>query len=206
MLSAFRFIFFSSIETFALLSLMISIFRLSPRPYLWSSAFLLLIMNLISYLLRSEELSYLAPAMNTILYVLIITVIIRVPILWSAIMAASGMILYTLLQAAIILSLYGSFKTDMQYSMQGTIIQIVSSVVTFAIVYVLLRYRIGFTADFEKLRFKLEHILVLFFIIVSLITISLLMYFNNLYYIIIFTFALGGILIYYSIHKEMQYD
>lgn len=206
MLDALRFIFFSVVETFALLSLMVSIFRISPRPYIWQSLFLLLIMNLFSYLVRAEDLSYLAPAMNTILYILIITVIMRIPILWSAIMAASGMILYTLLQAGVILTLYGSFSTDMQYSMQGTIVQIVSSILTFGIVYVLLYFHIGFTADFEKLRFKLEHILILIFIVGALITISMLMYFNNLYYMIIFTFLLGGVLIYYSVRKEIQYD
>lgn len=203
---AIRFILCSSIEAFAGMALMVSIFRISPLPYIWPASFMFLVINLVSYMLRTEQLSYLAPVMATILYVLVISLLTKVPLLWSIIMAATGMLIYTLLQAAVILTLYGSFNTDMQYSWQGSIVQLVTSTLTFCIVWFLLRYHIGFTADFERLRFKFEHIAVLLFIVMALILLSTLMYFNNLYYIIICMFLLSSVLIYYAVKKEVEYD
>ncbi len=206
MLEALRFIICSSIEAFAGLALMVSIFRISLARYVWPASFLLLIVNLVSYLLRTEQLSYIAPALITILYVLIITTMMRIPVLWSAIMAAIGMLIYTLLQAGVILSLYGSFDTSMQYSVKGSIVQLVTSTIALGIVWFLLRFRIGFIADFEKLRFKFEHVAVLIFITSALVALSLLMYVNNLYYVLIFMSLLAIVLLYYAFKKEVEYD
>ncbi|MFD1886845.1 hypothetical protein [Paenibacillus wenxiniae] len=205
-IEAFRFIICSSIEAFAGLALMVSVFRISPAKYVWPVSFLLLVVNLVSYLLRAEQLSYIAPALITVLYVLVITIIIRIPVLWAAIMAAIGMLIYTLLQAGVILTLYGSFDTSMQYSVKGSIVQLVTSAIALGIVWFLLRFRIGFIADFEKLRFKFEHVAILIFITSALIVLSLLMYVNNLYYVIIFMSLLAVVLLYYAFRKEAEYD
>ncbi len=205
-IEALRFIICSSIEAFAGLALMVAVFRISPTRYIWPVSFLLLVVNLVSYLLRAEQLSYIAPALITVLYVLIITTIIRIPVLWAAIMSAIGMLIYTLLQAGVILILYGSFDTSMQYSIKGSIVQIVTSVIALGIVWCLLRFRIGFIADFDRLRFKFEHIAVLIFITSALVVLSLLMYLNNLYYVIIFMSLLAVVLLYYAFRKEAEYD
>jgi len=203
LLEAIRFVFFSSIEYLAIFTLMLSIFRLKPFEYIGTVSFIVLIMSLMSFMLRTElNLSFMMTTVSIISYMLIHATIVRIPLIWSAILAASGMFVYTVIQALVILALFGSFTPDMQYSGTGTIIQIVSSVITFGLCYVLHFFKFGFIADFEKFNFKFEHIAIILFTIVALIATSLLMYYNNLYYIIFFLAILAAIFIYYSIMKE----
>ncbi|MCL9660468.1 hypothetical protein L2089_07205 [Paenibacillus hunanensis] len=203
MLEAIRFVFFSSIEYLAIFALMLSIFRLKPLEYIGTVSFIVLIMSLMSYMLRTElDLSFMMTAVSTISYILINATIVRISLLWSAILAACGMFVYTVIQALVILTLFGSFTPDMQYSGTGTIIQIVSSVITFGICYVLQFFKFGFIADFEKFSFRFEHIAIVFLTVIALVLASLLMYYNNLYYIIFFLALLAAIFIYYSIIKE----
>ncbi|WP_411343133.1 hypothetical protein ACE3MZ_15960 [Paenibacillus sp. WLX1005] len=203
MLDAIRFVFFSSVENLAVFALMLSIFRLRPLDYVGSVALISLIMSLISYLIRAElDLSSIMTAVSTISFILIITTIVRVPLLWSTIIAVCGILVYAIIQALVILGLYGSFTSDMQYSVEGSIIQVVSSLIAVGICYALHLFKFGFIADFEKFRFKFEHIAIVIFTVAALIFASFLMYYNNLYYIIIFFALLAGIFIYYSIMKE----
>lgn len=203
LLDAIRFVFFSSVETVAVFTLMLSIFRLHPLDYVRSVSLIALIVSLMSFMLRAElDLSFLMTAVSTISYILIINTIVRVPLLWSVIIAASGMFLYVVIQALVILTLFGSFNADMQYSSTGTWIQIISSTIVFIICYLLHVFKIGFIADFEKLHFKFEHFAIIVFTILALVFASVLMYYNNLHYIILFLALLAGIFIYYSIMKE----
>ncbi|MBE0335134.1 hypothetical protein [Paenibacillus sp. 23TSA30-6] len=205
MWEAVRFLFFSSVESYAAFSLMLSIFRLKPLEFVWPALFSFLIMNLISFFLREQlSLSFMVPAISTIIFILLITIVVRVPILWAAIIAMTGMFLYTTFQAIVILSLFGSFSKDMQYSSAGTVVQIVTSSWIFFFVWILLKFKIGFTAEFERLRFKWEHIVVVLIIIIGLVASSTVMYYNNLLFIILVLALLAGLLLYYAVIKERE--
>ncbi|WP_058830679.1 hypothetical protein [Paenibacillus polymyxa] len=205
MWEAVRFLLFSSVESFAAFSLMLSIYRLKPLEFLWPGLFSFLIMNLISFFLREQmSLSFMVPAISTIIFILLITTVVRVPILWAAIMAMTGMFIYTAFQALVILSLFGSFTEDMQYSSAGTVVQIVTSAWTFFFVWILLKFKIGFTAEFERLRFKWEHIAVIAFIMVGLIASATVMFYNNLLFIILVLALVAGLFLYYAVVKERE--
>ncbi len=203
MLEAIRFVFFSSIEYLAIFTLMLSIFRLKPFEYIGTVSFVFLIMSLISFALRWEfQLSFVVPMVGVISYILILATVVRIPLLWSSIIAVSGLFIYGIIQGLIILVFFGSYTSSMQYSSTGTLIQIVSIVITLGICYILNFFKFGFIADFEKFKFKFEHITIVVFTLIALISISALMYYNNLFYIIIFLLLLAGIFIYYSLLKE----
>lgn len=203
LLEAIRFILFSSLEAFAAFSLMLAIFRLKLFDFVWSPAFVFLIMSLVSYLLRAEmHLSYLVPALSVIVFLLILITIVKIPVIWSAIISAVGMGMYMTIQALVILMIFGSFTPDMQYSGTGTLIQLITSIIVLGIVFILQLFKFGFIADFEKLRFKFEHIIIIVFIFIALIGACYLMYFNNLYYIMLFFAILASVFIYYSFKKE----
>lgn len=205
MLEAIRFISFSSIETFAAFTLMLAIFRLNSLHFFWQSSFIFLVFSMISYLLRdANEMSYLVPALCLVMYILIIKIFVGVPILWSAIIGFSGWLIYIIVQALVILVMFGSFTPDMQFSGIGSIIQAVSSLFAFGIAAFLHRFHIGFIADFERLRFRFEDISVLIFTCVALVGAVTLVYRNNLEHVIVFFMIMAGIFIYYSIMKERE--
>lgn len=205
MWEAVRFLFFSSVESFAAFSLMLSIYRLKPLEFVWPALFSFLIMNLISFFLREQlSLSFMVPAISTIIFILLITTVVRVPILWAAIISMTGMFLYVMFQAIVILSLFGRFTEDMQNSSAGTVVQIVTSAWTFFFVWILLKFKIGFTAEFERLRFKWEHIAVIVLIIAGLVASATVMFYNNLLFTILVLALVAGLFLYYALVKERE--
>lgn len=201
-----RFLLFSTVETMAALTLMLSIFRLKAVKYVLPALFIGLVMNLQSYILREEmSLSYLAPAISTLLYILLITTVVRVPILWAAIISITGTFLYTLVQAIMIGLFFGGVDTaDLQNSAEGSLLQAITSASVFAISFVLLKFKIGFIADFERLRLKWEHVLVIFFIVGSLMASTFMFYYNDLFLMILYVSMAAGLFLYYALKKERE--
>lgn len=200
-----RFLAVSNIETFAVFSLMLSIFRLKPLKFFWPAMFTFLMFNLLSYFMREElSLYYLVPAISIIIYILLITTVVRVPIIWASIAAITGMFIYTLLQSIIIFGLFGNFSEDMQFTTKGSIVQLISSLWTYFISWLLLKFKIGFDAQFERLKFKWEHILVITFIMIALSAAAVLMYYNNMLYVMLFLAIVSAMFLYYSLKKERE--
>ncbi|MEC0181543.1 hypothetical protein P4H61_08530 [Paenibacillus peoriae] len=201
-----RFLLFSTVETMAAFTLMLSIFRLKALEYVWPALFISIVMNLQSYILREEmSLSYLAPAISTLLYVLLITTVVRVPILWAAIISITGTFLYTLVQAIMIGLFFRAVATaDLQNSAQGSLVQAITSAWVFVISFVLLKLKIGFTADFERLRIKWEQVLVIVFIVGSLMASTFMFYYNDLFLMILYLSMAAGLFLYYALKKEKE--
>ncbi|WP_322905188.1 hypothetical protein [Paenibacillus campi] len=205
MLDIVRFLFFSSVEYYALFFLMLSIFRLKILDQGWMPAFIFLIMSVVSYLLRSElHLYYIVPTLGIIVYLLILVTITRLPFIWAIVVSIVGTGIYMFLQAIIIMALFGNFSSDMQYSSTGSLIQVITSITAVGIAYTLSFFKIGFIAYFEKLRFKFELFFILAIILISMIVVCVLMYQNNLLHIGLFFILLAGIFFYYSLRNERK--
>ncbi len=203
---AVRFLFFSNIEAFAVFTIMLSIFRMKSWHYFWPSMFVFLVMNLQSYFLREDlKLYFLVPTITIIVYILLIATIVRVPILWASIISVTGMFLYTLLQLIVILALFGDFNQDMQFSAKGSVVQLVTSLWTFFISWLLNKFKIGFDAEFERFRLKWEHIIVVVFILLALTASAVIMFVNNMLYIMLFLIIVSAMFLYYSLYKEREY-
>jgi len=202
----FRFLLFSTIETFAAFVLMLTIFRVRALDYVWQALCLSLLMNFQSlYLREATSLSFFAPTINIILYTLLITTVVRMPIIWSTIISITGTFLYTVFQALIIVALYGRLTPDMQSSADGSLIQAVTSAWVFAISWFLYKFKIGFSADYEALRFKWEHVLVVILIIGTLAGCAFMFYYNDFLLSFIFMLLATIMFLYYSVKTERDF-
>ncbi|MFB5761072.1 hypothetical protein [Paenibacillus medicaginis] len=206
MLEAVRFLFFSTIETISAFVLMLSIFRLKASYFIWPALFVSLMMNLQSFYLReATSLSFLAFTINTLLFILLLATVVRIPIIWASIISITGTFLYTVIQGIIILLLFGTMTPDMQTSSTGSLIQAITSAWVLTICWLLHKFKIGFTADFENLRFKWEHGLVITLIIAVLAICAYLFYINDFPLTIIFLAITSTVFLYYAVKKERDY-
>ncbi|NUU74787.1 hypothetical protein [Paenibacillus xylanilyticus] len=201
-----RFLLFSTLETMSAFALMLAIFRLKVKNYIWPGLFVSLLMNLQSYLMREEaSMSALAPAISTVLFILLITTVVKVPVMWSSIIAILGTFSYTVVQTAIMLLFFRGVPTEsLATSVEGSALQAASSVVALGVTYFLLKFKIGFAADFEKFRFKWEHVGVVAFIIFSLLASTMMFYLNNMLLVIVHMVLAVGLFLYYAIRKEKE--
>lgn len=194
-----------SLETLAVFMLMLSVFRLGVKDYIWQGMFIGLLMNLISLIVRNElAMSFLVPTISTIFYILLLCTVVQVPIMWSSIIAVIGMFVYTAFQGLIILVAVGRNPFDIDPNGLGVEIQLICIVITFSLVLFLDKFKIGFIADFETLRFKWEHILVVVFILAALVACTVVMFFNNLLLIVLFLALAAAMFLYYAVMKERE--
>ncbi|PYE52475.1 hypothetical protein HUB98_26590 [Paenibacillus barcinonensis] len=199
-----RFLLFSTLETMSAFALMLAIFRIKVRKYIWPGLFMSLLINFQSYLMREEaSMSALAPALSTILFILLITTVVKVPVMWSSIIAIVGTFSYTVVQTVILFSFFRGVDTStLATSVEGAALQAATSVVAIGVTYFLLKFKIGFTADFEKFRFKWEHIGVAAFIVFSLMASTVMFYLDNMLLVIAHMALAVGLFLYYAIRKE----
>ncbi|PIH58297.1 hypothetical protein [Paenibacillus sp. LK1] len=199
-----RFLLFSTLETMSAFALMLAIFRIKVKDYIWPGLFMSLLMNFQSYLMREEaSMSALAPAISTVLFILLITTVVKIPVMWSSIIAILGTFSYTVVQTAILFLFFRGVDTaSLATSIEGSALQAASSVVALGVTYFLLKFKIGFAADFEKFRFKWEHIGVVAFIVFSLLASTMMFYLNNMLLVIAHMALAVGLFLYYAIRKE----
>ncbi|WP_311082597.1 hypothetical protein [Paenibacillus polymyxa] len=82
----------------------------------------------------------------------------------------------------------------------------VSAAVGLLISLMLYRKGIGFSPNFKKLKFKEEYGIVITLIILSLISTSIVLYYNEVWLNMIFFALVSGFFIYYAIGKEYRDD
>jgi hypothetical protein len=199
-----RFLLFSTAEAMAAFFLMTAMFRLKGVDYTWQALFVSLLMNLQSYMLREEtSLSYLAPVVNILLFTFLLATVVKVPIMWSAIISIAGVFLYGAAQAILLVTLFkGIDSSQLQNSSQGALLQAFTSAIVFTLSWFLYRFRIGFTFDFDKLRLKWEHVIVVVLVLMALAVAAFIMYVNDLALIIIYFAMAAGMFLYYALKKE----
>lgn len=203
LLESAGFIFFSTIEGIGLFILMLSIFRLKVTDFLWQALFIILLMSLQSFVMRHEfELSYVVPLINLVLFSLLLATVWKVPVLWSVIVSISGYFAFGFIQSLIVLSLFGSLEAPVTIDINIYAAQTITGFITSLLGYILNKFGIGFTFDFEKLRFQREHLIVASSVISFLIIFTIILYKNEVWLNIIFT-AIGMMfLLYYAVRKE----
>lgn len=199
------FIFFSTLEGIAIFSLMMSIFRLKATRVIRQALFIIMIMNLQSFVLR-EELSYeyLVPIINILLFILLLKTVVKIPILWSAIITCVGYFIYVVIQSLLVPTLFAGYElTEIQSSVGlGYALQAASAFIGIGIAWLLYRLGKGYIADFEKLNFNFEQLLVLIAFFALLIFAAIFLYFNQIWLNIIYFTAASLFFIYYSNKKE----
>ncbi|MNI49833.1 hypothetical protein D3C73_1044670 [compost metagenome] len=126
------------------------------------------------------------------------------PIVLSVIATVSGYAIFALIQTALVLLMFGSLSEVDGHLYNGYLLQTVTAIVAVMLFWYLYRIGKGFTFDLDKLRFKLEDILLTILIIVFLLGIGVLLLFSNLLLHIVFFVAITAFLLYYSTKKERE--
>ncbi|WP_379161830.1 hypothetical protein [Paenibacillus sp. sgz5001063] len=201
------FIFFSTIEGVGIFAMMMSFFRLRPTDYIWPALFTILLMNLESFVLRNNfDIGYLVPLVNMLIFIFLLTAIIKVPLIWSSIIVISGYLAFSMIQLTLILFLFGSISHSQTSLLNEYYGQFISGFVSMALAWFLYKFGIGFTFDFEKLRSRWEVVLMIGWILLFLLLFSLIMYKNETSWCLLFFPSAFVFLMYYSMKKEKMND
>ncbi|WP_339273590.1 hypothetical protein MKY59_20920 [Paenibacillus sp. FSL W8-0426] len=186
------FLLFSTLEVLAVFVFMMAIFRENPMDFIWQTVVVSILMGLQSHFLRGLELGYLATVINLLCYVLFLATIVRLPLIWSAIISCTGFFLYGIVQA-ILFNVVG-----------GELLQLVTSILFLVLSYGLYRFGFGFTADYDLLRFRWEKIMVVSVILVAFVLLAITMYIQESWANILFFGASSVLFLYYAVRKERE--
>ncbi|GGG20878.1 hypothetical protein GCM10010916_42010 [Paenibacillus abyssi] len=203
MLNFLGFMLFSTIEGLSIFALSLYVFRFDFKRYFWHSLIIIEIINFQNYLTRAEieSLSYIAPVINLLVSVLFFRTIVRIPILLSFIMTIVGYAGFIVIQS-LLLSVLFTIEEAQTDLLKGYIIQLLTGVIVTLIGWLLYRRGSGFTFDFERLRFKWEHALVIVSISIFIILLGLMMYILNVFANLVGFMVALTVFLYYSIRKE----
>lgn len=203
-----RFLLFSSIETMSAFTLMLAAFRIKVKDFFWPGLFFGLFMNLQSYLLREEtSFAALAPAFSTLIFAFLLTVVVKIPAMWATFIAVLGTFVYTVIQFAILKTVFSGVDTStLSSSIEGSALQLATSVVVLGISYFLLKFKIGFTREFDKFSFQWANIGVIVLIGIGLLGSTLMFYLNDLFLLTIHMIIVAFLFLYYAIKKEREED
>ncbi len=196
--------FFSTIETLALYYLIMSLFRFKWRWYIWQALFVILLNNFQSYLLRNElGMSNVAPLLLILIFIFFFNAVVRMPLVLSVIATISGYAVFAVIQTIIVILFFGSIS-NINSVMEGYFLQLMTAVVVFAAFSYFYRKGKGFTFDLNKLRFKLEDVLLAVLIVCFVIGVSVLLYFNDILLNAVIFLVMSVFLLYYSTRKERE--
>lgn len=202
-MEALGFMFFSTVETFSMYVFIMSVFRYKVTDYIWQALIVILLANVQSFILRNElSVPYLAPLITILIFIFLFTTVVKIPVIWSAIMTIIGYVFYALVQTVYVSFLFGSVREAQSTDWNGYMLQLISAVTVYLISWVLYKFGLGFSFDMEKLRLKFEHILVLSLIVICWALISVILFYNHIWLNVLFFAASFAVFIYYAIKKE----
>lgn len=199
------FMFFSTIETLALYYLIMSLYRFKWKWYIWQALFVILLNNLQSYLLRNElGMSNVAPLILILIFIMFFSAVVRMPLILSVIATISGYAVFAVIQTIIVLLVFGSISDIDGNVGNGYFLQLLTSAVVFLVFGYSYRKGKGFTFDLDKLRLRLEDIVLSVLIIGFVIGISVLLYYKEILLNALIFLIMSAFLLYYSTRKEQE--
>lgn len=203
MLDAVGFMFFSTLETFAWYTLSMHLFRYNPRDYTWHALFLILIMNLQSYFLRNElSMANYAPLITILIFVALYVFFVRLNIIGALIVTLSGFAGFAVVQTILVQILFGSVAIAQSSLTNGYVLQTATAVIVFSISYVMHRLGYGIPLDFDKLRFRFDDVISVVMMVIFLVIVSALLYYNQIWINLIIFAATLTYLLYYTNRRD----
>lgn len=206
-LESLFFLFFSTIEAFSLYFLVMCLFRFRFQEHILQALILTLLINVGSYVIRNDfALGNIMPLVTIFCFVLFFAVVVRMPLVFSIVATISGYVIFGVVQTGLALILFGSLDGARSSVGNGYTLQASSGIIIICLSWVLFRLGYGYTFDLERLRFKFEDIMVVLLIVLFLITISSVLYYNEIYINILYFAAISTYLLYYALRKERKRD
>ena len=197
--------FFSTVEAFSLYWLIMTLFRYKAQHYAWQALYVILLINLQSYILRNEfELANYVPLICMLIYILLFKFIVKIPLIWSFIATVLGYGIFVFIQTLLIRYMFGSIQELQAQVWNGYLFQTVSACVALLLSWILYKTGLGFKFDFEKMKLNFENVIVIFITILFLLLVSIVFYYNKYTINILFFAAISFFLLYYAIKKERK--
>ncbi|MFS0727962.1 hypothetical protein [Paenibacillus sp. 1P07SE] len=201
------FIFFSSLESVAVISIALVLFRYRLREVYKPAILIAMLMAVQSLLLRSEyELASFVPLINAILLALLLTTFLKIPIHWSGFVALGGYIAVVLMQAVIVELSFGwlSVAEVQSNPNKGYLLQSLTALITFLLSRYLYSRGLGFSFEFDQKRLKWEKAIILTIIFGTLMLSGLILYKRDALIDIIALTVAMGVFLYFSVRRESK--
>lgn len=197
------FMFFSSIEALSLYVLIMALFKFKVIDYAWQAVTLVLLINIQSFILRNEfALSDLVPIISILMFIFFFATVVKMPFVWSVLATILGYVIFAVIQTLIVVLAFGTVNNVHSSTLNGYLLQLCSAVVLLLISWFLKARNLGFAFNMEVLRFKFEDFLVMVFIIIFMGAITLFLYLNQTWLMLLFFIVNAGFLLFYAIRKE----
>lgn len=145
-----------------------------------------------------------SPLILILIFILFFSAVVRMPLILSIIATISGYVIFAVIQTIIVLLVFGSISDIYASVGNGYFLQLLTSAVVFFIFSYAYRKGKGFTFDLDKLRLKLEDILLSVLILGFVIGISVLLYYNDILLNAVIFVIMSVFLLYYSTRKEKE--
>ncbi|WNS45824.1 hypothetical protein [Paenibacillus sp. MMS20-IR301] len=126
------------------------------------------------------------------------------PLILSIIATISGYAVFAVIQTIIVLLVFGSISRIDNNVGNGYLLQLLTSAVVFTVFSFTYRKGKGFTFDMDKLRMKLEDIILSVLIVGFVIGISVLLYYKEILLNALIFLIMSVFLLYYSTRKEQE--
>ncbi|GBF73188.1 hypothetical protein PA598K_01473 [Paenibacillus sp. 598K] len=198
------FMLFSTFEGLAVYAAATYTFRINLRRYIWHTLLILEIINVQNYLARTElhEIATVAaPLLNILISILFFVVVVRAPLLWSGVMAVTGVVVIGVVQTSLIFGIFGGVD-QMNTEITNTyLIQFLTGFVVVVTGNILYRRGFGFTFDFDKvLRFERLGVIVAMILTISFI-LGMMLLGDLRFNLVGFLVVLAGLL-FFAIRRE----
>jgi hypothetical protein len=199
------FMFFSSLEGFAVYALTLYLFRFDMKKYIRHVIGVIILVSFQNFVTRDLlSLATIAPIINLCITALFFITIMRLPFVWSLFMTLTGYATFSMLQTVIVFFSFGYLSIDEVQNIvfKGYILQSLTGLIGFFVPWSLYKRGFGFKYDFEKLRFKWEKFFIAGSIAIFILILAVSMYYRDVYVnLLAFAIALFIFLL-YSIRKE----
>lgn len=206
-MSFFLFMVFSMIEGIGVFALTLYIFRFNLRKYLVPVIFTILLMNLQSYAIHEDTaFSFIVPVINLIFSTLFLLTIVKVPLLWAMFVGLLGYFAGGFLQTSIIYLSLGNLSIAEVQSVpaKGYLLQTLTGFIGTYVGWILYKFGIGFSFEFEKLRLKWEKYIIIILISSLIVLLGAMMYFKNAVINLLAFMISMLVFLYFSMRRESQ--
>lgn len=202
------FMVFALIENLGLLTLIFALYRLNLEKHWFPALVISIIMHLVNFYIRNEYLTVYTPVIVLIFIILLLTVVVRIPVIWAVVVAVTGYLAYNLLQIVVwLVASLSHFLPSGQFQASGwraNVLQLITGVISFAVGRYLYRRGIGYAFPFERLQFRLGTIGLIIMLSIIAVASSATLYFSNFYTVMAILLIGFTFLIYWAQRKEKE--
>ncbi|MCD9023290.1 hypothetical protein [Cohnella silvisoli] len=199
------YMFFSLLEGISVYALMFYIFRIDFMKYIGKFVIVISIINLQSYFIREDlSLQSIAPIINLVITIFFLLIFIRLPLIGAVLMTITGYLAFIALQTLIIISSDGylSLSESQSFVWKGYLVQSLTGFIGFGIGWLLYKFGVGFSYEFEKYRYEWERGAIVAAGTVFLVALGLMMYFKAVFTNLLILLLALLISLIYSIKKD----